>query len=207
MLRNPAVRGELQQRSPRPRRGLWRDGLPAGLFRRTRWRWSRAQAQPSSRCSCSCSETLQRARGALLDAEREKARLQNELAALAKEKADLGQRAQKAEATLSRASEVLQTQQSVLEKALLREREAVQRAYILELRMRQASGADRGQLTKAGPRQRSCLQLRRAGIALLLGRRPVLCWVGVALRPGLATIGPAEGGLSRVGRGKVGWLR
>jgi chromosome segregation ATPase len=88
-------------------------------------------------------ETLQRARGSLLDAEREKARLQSEIAALAKEKDDLGQRAQKAEATLSRANEVLQTQQSVLEKALLREREAVQRAYMLELKLRQAGGLPR----------------------------------------------------------------
>lgn len=88
-------------------------------------------------------ETLQRARGSLQDAEREKARLQSEIAALAKEKDDLSQRAQKAEATLSRANEVLQTQQGVLEKALLREREAVQRAYILELKLRQSGGVSR----------------------------------------------------------------
>lgn len=88
-------------------------------------------------------ETLQRARGSLQDAEREKARLQGEIAALGKEKDDLSQRAQKAEATLSRANQVLQTQQGVLEKALQREREAVQRAYMLELKLRQAGGVSR----------------------------------------------------------------
>lgn len=143
MLRNPAVRGELQQPVATP--------APRPLARRTAGRplpqdtlaLVEGAGAAFESMQLQLLETLQRARGALLDAEREKARLQNELAALAKEKADLGQRAQKAEATLSRANEVLQTQQSVLEKALLREREAVQRAYILELRMRQASGADR----------------------------------------------------------------
>ena len=86
---------------------------------------------------------LQQARRSLAEAEQEKARLQSEVAALVKEKQDLSQRAQKAEATLGRANEVLQTQQGVLEKALLREREAVQRAYMLELRLRQGGGASR----------------------------------------------------------------
>jgi peptidoglycan hydrolase CwlO-like protein len=86
---------------------------------------------------------LQQARNSLAEAEQEKARLQSEIDALAKEKQDLSQRAQKAEATLGRANEVLQTQQGVLEKALLREREAVQRAYMLELRLRQGGGASR----------------------------------------------------------------
>lgn len=86
---------------------------------------------------------LQKARGSLQDADQEKARLQGEIEALAREKHDWSQRAQKAEATLDRANQVLQTQQSVLEKALLREREAVQRAYMLELKLRQAGGAGR----------------------------------------------------------------
>ncbi|MET3889318.1 chromosome segregation ATPase [Bosea sp. OAE506] len=88
-------------------------------------------------------EILQKARGSLAEAERDKARLQQEIATLAREKDDLSQRAQKAEATLSRANEVLQTQQGVLEKALLREREAAQRAYMLELKLRQAGGVPR----------------------------------------------------------------
>jgi chromosome segregation ATPase len=88
-------------------------------------------------------DILHKARGSLEDAEREKVKLQQQIAALAQEKDELSQRAQKAEATLSRANEVLQTQQGVLEKALLREREAVQRAYMLELRLRQAGGVPR----------------------------------------------------------------
>ena len=90
---------------------------------------------------------LQKARSSLQDAEAQKAqlqaRLQGELAALAKEKDDWNQRAQTAEATLERANQVLQTQQAVLEKALLREREAVQRAYMLELKLRQTGTAPR----------------------------------------------------------------
>lgn len=86
---------------------------------------------------------LQKAKSSLQDAHEEKAQLQDEIDALAKEKDDWSQRAQKAEATLDRANQVLQTQQSVLEKALLREREAVQRAYMLELKLRQAGGAGR----------------------------------------------------------------
>lgn len=86
---------------------------------------------------------LQKAKGSLQDADREKAQLQDEIEALAREKDDWSQRAQKAEATLDRANQVLQTQQSVLEKALLREREAVQRAYMLELKLRQSGGAGR----------------------------------------------------------------
>ncbi|MDP3254487.1 MAG: hypothetical protein Q8S58_16025 [Bosea sp. (in: a-proteobacteria)] len=86
---------------------------------------------------------LQQARSSLEAAEQEKARLRSEIDALAQEKQDWSQRAQKAEATLGRANEVLQTQQSVLEKALLREREAVQRAYMLELKLRQGTATSR----------------------------------------------------------------
>lgn len=86
---------------------------------------------------------LQKAKGSLQDADREKVRLQDEIEALAREKDDWSQRAQKAEATLDRANQVLQTQQSVLEKALLREREAVQRAYMLELKLRQTGAGVR----------------------------------------------------------------
>jgi chromosome segregation ATPase len=86
---------------------------------------------------------LQKAKGSLQDADQEKAQLQDEIEVLAREKDDWSQRARKAEATLDRANQVLQTQQSVLEKALLREREAVQRAYMLELKLRQMGGAGR----------------------------------------------------------------
>lgn len=82
---------------------------------------------------------LQKAKASLQDAQDEKAQLQDEIAALAQEKDGWSQRAQKAEATLDRASQVLQTQQGLLEKALLREREAVQRAYMLELKLRQTN--------------------------------------------------------------------
>ncbi|HEV7256327.1 MAG TPA: hypothetical protein VGN82_00975 [Bosea sp. (in: a-proteobacteria)] len=86
---------------------------------------------------------LQKARTSLEDAQQEKAQLQVDFEALAREKDDWSQRAQKAEATLDRANQVLQTQQSVLEKALLREREAVQRAYMLELKLRQTGSIGR----------------------------------------------------------------
>lgn len=86
---------------------------------------------------------LQKAKNSLQDAQEEKAQLQDEIAALAQEKDGWSQRAQKAEATLDRANQVLQTQQSILEKALLREREAVQRAYMLELKLRQTGPAAR----------------------------------------------------------------
>lgn len=83
---------------------------------------------------------LQKARTSLQEADAQKAQLQDEIATLAKEKDDWNQRAQTAEATLERANQVLQTQQAILEKALLREREAVQRAYMLELKLRQGRG-------------------------------------------------------------------
>jgi peptidoglycan hydrolase CwlO-like protein len=86
---------------------------------------------------------LQKAKTSLQDVQEEKAQLQVDIEALAREKDDWSQRAQKAEATLDRANQVLQTQQSVLEKALLREREAVQRAYMLELRLRQTGHVGR----------------------------------------------------------------
>lgn len=86
---------------------------------------------------------LQKARSSLQQVEAQNAQLQSEIAALAKEKNGWTQRAQEAEATLGRANEVLQTQQAVLEKALLREREAVQRAYMLELKLRQAGVSPR----------------------------------------------------------------
>jgi FtsZ-binding cell division protein ZapB len=86
---------------------------------------------------------LQKAKSSLQDAHQEKSLLQDEIEALAREKDDWSQRAQKAEATLDRANQVLQTQQSVLEKALLREREAVQRAYMLELKLRQTGHVGR----------------------------------------------------------------
>lgn len=86
---------------------------------------------------------LQKAKNSFQDADQEKAELRGEIEALAREKDDWSQRAQKAEATLDRANQVLQTQQNVLEKALLREREAVQRAYMLELKLRQTAGVGR----------------------------------------------------------------
>ncbi|KPF62605.1 hypothetical protein IP69_20215 [Bosea sp. AAP35] len=86
---------------------------------------------------------IEKARNSLRDAQGEKSQLQGEIAALAREKNDWSQRARKAEAMLGQANEVLQTQQQVLEKALLREREAVQRAYMLELKLRKAGPAGR----------------------------------------------------------------
>lgn len=86
---------------------------------------------------------LQKAKGSLQDAHRDKAQLQDEIDALAREKDDWSQRARKAEETLNRANQVLLTQQGVLEKALLREREAVQRAYVLELKLRQTGTVGR----------------------------------------------------------------
>ncbi|PTM39758.1 hypothetical protein [Bosea sp. 124] len=86
---------------------------------------------------------LQKAKSSLQDAQAENAQLREDVAALAQEKDGWSERARKAEATLDRANQVLQTQQSILEKALLREREAVQRAYMLELRLRQNGAAAR----------------------------------------------------------------
>ncbi len=72
---------------------------------------------------------------------------------------------------------MLQTQQGVLEKALLREREAVQRAYMLELKLRQA-GCAAGRLTAAfAPKK------------LFATRRDSHC--DVALRPGPSSAGAA----------------
>ncbi len=87
---------------------------------------------------------LEKAKSSLQEARQDKAQLQGEVDALAREKDDWSQRARKAEETLDRANQVLVTQQSVLEKALLREREAVQRAYMLELKLRQTASAGRG---------------------------------------------------------------
>ncbi len=86
---------------------------------------------------------LQKAKSSLQEAQRERAQLQVEVEALEKEKDGWSQRARKAEATLAQANQVLQTQQGILEKAILREREAVQRAYMLELKLRQAGAPQR----------------------------------------------------------------
>jgi len=86
---------------------------------------------------------LQTAKTSLTDAEAERAELRGEIAALAREKEGWSQRAREAEAMLDRAKDVLHTQQGMLEKALAREREAVQRAYMLELKMRQAGPTQR----------------------------------------------------------------
>ncbi|PZN98415.1 MAG: hypothetical protein DCF30_14245 [Hyphomicrobiales bacterium] len=86
---------------------------------------------------------LQKAKSSLQEAQQERAQLQVEVAALEKEKDGWSQRARKAEATLEQANQVLQTQQGILEKAILREREAVQRAYMLELKLRQSGATQR----------------------------------------------------------------
>lgn len=86
---------------------------------------------------------LQKAKSSLQEAQQERAELEVEVAALEKEKDGWSQRARKAEATLEQANQMLQTQQSMLEKAILREREAVQRAYMLELKLRQPGTSQR----------------------------------------------------------------
>lgn len=86
---------------------------------------------------------LQKAKSSLQEAQQERAELEVEVAALEKEKDGWSQRARKAEATLEQANQVLQTQQGILEKAILREREAVQRAYMLELKLRQSGAPQR----------------------------------------------------------------
>ena len=86
---------------------------------------------------------LQKAKSSLQEAQQERAELEVEVAALEQEKDGWSQRARKAEATLEQANQVLQTQQAILEKAILREREAVQRAYMLELKLRQSGTSQR----------------------------------------------------------------
>lgn len=86
---------------------------------------------------------VQKARSSLQEVHHERDQLRAEIAALRTEKAGWSDRARKAEATLEQANQVLQTQQGILEKAVLREREAVQRAYVLELKLRQAGASQR----------------------------------------------------------------
>lgn len=86
---------------------------------------------------------VQKARSSLQEVHHERDQLRAEIAALQEEKDGWSQRARKAEATLEQANQVLQTQQGILEKAILREREAVQRAYMLELKLRQSGAAQR----------------------------------------------------------------
>jgi peptidoglycan hydrolase CwlO-like protein len=80
---------------------------------------------------------LQKAKSSLDEAEQERDQLRDEVAALAGEVEGWSRRACEAEATLEQAKQVLQTQQAMLEKAILREREAVKIAHLLEHRLRQ----------------------------------------------------------------------
>lgn len=86
---------------------------------------------------------VEQARSSILEVHHERDQLRAAIAALQEEKDGWSQRARKAEATLEQANQVLQTQQGILEKAILREREAVQRAYRLELKLRQSGASQR----------------------------------------------------------------
>jgi hypothetical protein len=80
---------------------------------------------------------LEKAKASLDEAEQERDQLRDEIAALTGEVEGWSRRAREAEATLDQAKQVLHTQQAILEKAILREREAVKIAHMLEHRLRQ----------------------------------------------------------------------
>lgn len=82
---------------------------------------------------------VQNARGLIEEAAQERALHRDQVEALEQEKQAWSVRARKAEDSLNQAGELLQMQQRMVEEAITREREALQRCRRLELKLSQLS--------------------------------------------------------------------